>query len=49
VDRLTTVRWLWQFHAWARPRILSAAFALTPEELRTPGSVVGGLGVWFTS
>lgn len=45
MDRQATVQWLWDFQAWARPRILRAASELTAEQLRMQGSVAGGLGV----
>ena len=45
MDRQATVQWLWDFQAWARPRILRAASELTAEQLRMPGSVAGGIGV----
>lgn len=44
MDRLRTIRWLWEFHAWARPRLLEAASVLTSEHLTRPGAIAGGLG-----
>jgi uncharacterized damage-inducible protein DinB len=44
MDQCSTIRWLWDFHAWARPRVLGAAAALSAEQLGMPESVPGGLG-----
>jgi uncharacterized damage-inducible protein DinB len=44
MDRLGTIRWLWGFQAWARPRLLDAASRLRTERLNEPGTIAGGLG-----
>lgn len=44
MDRLGTIRWLWGFQAWARPRLLDAATHLDTESLKEPGAIVAGLG-----
>lgn len=43
-DLLGAIRWLYRYHAWARPRLLRAARAATPEQLRQPDAVAGGNG-----
>src|SRR5918996_4466617 len=44
MDRLRTIRWLWGFHAWARPRLLKAASHLGSEQLNESAAIAGGLG-----
>ena|SRR5947209_13572534 len=44
MDRRDTVRWLWTFHDWARPRLTTAASKLSPDQLQAPGVIAGGLG-----
>jgi uncharacterized damage-inducible protein DinB len=44
MDRLRTIRWLWSFQTWARPRLLDAASHLGSEQLNEPGAIAGGLG-----
>jgi len=44
MDRLETIRWLWGFQVWARPRLLDAASRLRTERLNEPGTIAGGLG-----
>jgi uncharacterized damage-inducible protein DinB len=43
MDRLDTIRSLWRFHAWARPRALEAS-RVASDGLRIPGVIAGGLG-----
>jgi uncharacterized damage-inducible protein DinB len=44
MDRLRTIRWLWGFQVWARPRLLDAVSDLGSEQLNEPGAIAGGLG-----
>jgi len=39
---LDTIRWLWEFQAWARPRLLGALENVPEERLRAAGLIAGG-------
>jgi uncharacterized damage-inducible protein DinB len=43
-DRLETIVWLWSYHDWARPRILTAASRLPDVALQEQDVIAGGLG-----
>ena len=43
MNRLDTIRWLWDFHSWARPRVITAASRLPGSKLMEPGAIAGGL------
>jgi uncharacterized damage-inducible protein DinB len=44
MDRLETLRWLWDFQSWARPRVVAAASRLSMELLNARGTIAAGLG-----
>ncbi|HVC77853.1 MAG TPA: DinB family protein [Candidatus Micrarchaeaceae archaeon] len=43
-SELDTIRWLWAYHAWARPRLAEVLLRVSEHDLRRSGVVPGGHG-----